>query len=156
MAAIIEPRRTSTLPPQRPALRLVPAPVATGPGTRRSAPTNVVALRPAGAIAELGLTTAHLVAAVVALVAVLLAALALGNGSTAGPSAAPSVRPSAAAAAAAADGAATITVRSGDTYWSIARRLQPTGDVRALVDQLQALNGAAVLQPGDQVVLPGQ
>ena len=30
----------------------------------------------------------------------------------------------------------------GDTYWSIARRLQPTGDVRPLVDRLAAADTA--------------
>ena len=45
-------------------------------------------------------------------------------------------------------------VQPGDTLWSIARRLQPEGDVRALVHQLVAANGGAELRVGQRVVLP--
>jgi hypothetical protein len=45
-------------------------------------------------------------------------------------------------------------VQPGDTLWSIARRLQPKGDVRALVHQLVDANGGADLQVGQWVVLP--
>ena len=48
---------------------------------------------------------------------------------------------------------AVYVVQPGDTYWTIARRLQPTGDVRALVDQLSADHAGAPLQPGEQLVL---
>jgi LysM repeat protein len=44
-------------------------------------------------------------------------------------------------------------VQPGDTYWTIARRLQPTGDVRVLVDRLSGDHGGAPLQPGEQLVL---
>ena len=45
-------------------------------------------------------------------------------------------------------------VQPGDTLWSIARRLQPEGDVRALVHQLVAANGGAELHVGQRLVLP--
>ncbi len=45
-------------------------------------------------------------------------------------------------------------VQPGDTLWSIARRLQPEGDVRALVHQLVAVNGGAALGVGQRLVLP--
>lgn len=45
-------------------------------------------------------------------------------------------------------------VEPGDTMWSIARSLQPSGDVRSLVDELVSANGGASLQIGDQIVLP--
>ena len=47
-----------------------------------------------------------------------------------------------------------VIARAEDTMWSIARRIQPTGDVRALVERLVAANGSAI-QPGDRVVVPG-
>ncbi|MBV8234473.1 MAG: LysM peptidoglycan-binding domain-containing protein [Acidimicrobiia bacterium] len=49
--------------------------------------------------------------------------------------------------------AAVYVVQPGDTYWSIARRLQPSGDVRALVDRLSTEHAGAPLQPGEQLTL---
>ena len=46
-------------------------------------------------------------------------------------------------------------VQPGDTLWSIARRLQPTGDVRPLVHRLERANGGARLQVGDRLALNG-
>lgn len=46
-----------------------------------------------------------------------------------------------------------IVVQSGDTLTSIARRLQPSGDVSGLVDRLAALHGPGALQPGDRIAL---
>jgi hypothetical protein len=45
-------------------------------------------------------------------------------------------------------------VQPGDTVWSIASRLQPTGDVRPLVDQLDARFGGSVLHAGETVLVP--
>ena len=45
-------------------------------------------------------------------------------------------------------------VQPGDTLWSIARSLQPEGDVRALVHQLAAHRHGAALQVGERIVLP--
>ena len=45
-------------------------------------------------------------------------------------------------------------VQPGDTLWSIARRLQPEGDVRPLVDQLVDLNGGADLAVGQRLPIP--
>src|SRR5262245_25214613 len=42
----------------------------------------------------------------------------------------------------------------GDTFWSIARRLQPDVDVRALVDAIVRVNGGAALDVGQRVVVP--
>jgi len=44
-------------------------------------------------------------------------------------------------------------VQPGDSYWTIARHLQPSGDVRALVDRLSAGHGGAPLQAGERLVL---
>ena len=49
--------------------------------------------------------------------------------------------------------AAVYVVQPGDTYWSIARHLQPSGDVRAVVDTLSSQHGGAPLQPGEQLAL---
>ena len=48
----------------------------------------------------------------------------------------------------------TFIVRPGDTLWAIARRMQPTGDVRPLVDRLAASRHGAALHPGDRLVRP--
>jgi LysM domain len=44
-------------------------------------------------------------------------------------------------------------VQPGDTLWTIARELAPTGDVRAGVDRLVDLNGSAALQTGQRLRL---
>ncbi|MGH9294231.1 MAG: LysM peptidoglycan-binding domain-containing protein [Acidimicrobiales bacterium] len=45
-------------------------------------------------------------------------------------------------------------VRPGDTLWSIASRLQPGGDPRPLVADLESQLGGAALLPGDRLHLP--
>ena len=132
MAAVIQPNR---LPAPRPALRLVPG----GAVTRSSAQALP--------------STAQLIALAAAVLCTVVLAIAVGRGALAALAPAP---PAAAAAAptAAAAGGTELVVRSGDTLWSLARQLQPTGDVRDLVDRLAAAHGAGVLQPGDRIVLP--
>ncbi len=44
-------------------------------------------------------------------------------------------------------------VQPGDTLWAIARRIQPEGDVRALVDELASELGGAIIQPGQRLDL---
>ncbi|MGH9178659.1 MAG: LysM peptidoglycan-binding domain-containing protein, partial [Acidimicrobiales bacterium] len=45
-------------------------------------------------------------------------------------------------------------VQPGDTLWSIARSLQPAGDVRPIVGQLDAARGGRPLRAGEHLVLP--
>ncbi|HEV7885999.1 MAG TPA: LysM peptidoglycan-binding domain-containing protein [Acidimicrobiales bacterium] len=45
-------------------------------------------------------------------------------------------------------------VQSGDTLWRIARALQPDGDVRPLVSQLERARHGAPLRVGERIVLP--
>lgn len=45
-------------------------------------------------------------------------------------------------------------VQPGDTLWSIARDLDPRGDVRLVVDRLVDLNGRAPLTVGQRLQLP--
>ena len=43
----------------------------------------------------------------------------------------------------------TVVAQSGDTLWSIARRVAPHDDPRRVVDSLAAAHGGADVQPGD-------
>jgi nucleoid-associated protein YgaU len=43
----------------------------------------------------------------------------------------------------------SVVVQPGDSVWAIARRVQPVGDVRPLVDELVARHGSAAIVPGD-------
>lgn len=49
---------------------------------------------------------------------------------------------------------ASYVVRPGDTLWQIARALQPTGDVRPLVQRLAAGRAGTPLLVGERLVLP--
>ncbi len=53
-------------------------------------------------------------------------------------------------------GESAVVVQSGDTLWSIATALDGEGDVRAVVDAIQELNGldGTALVPGQVLVLP--
>jgi nucleoid-associated protein YgaU len=59
-------------------------------------------------------------------------------------------------AAAATPGALHVVVQSGDSIWSIARRVQPTGDVRPLVDNITRANGSAAITAGQTILVPLQ
>jgi hypothetical protein len=50
---------------------------------------------------------------------------------------------------------ASYVVEPGDTLWSIARQLQPNGDVSGLVRSLARVNGGADLVVGQRLVLTG-
>ncbi|CAA9236060.1 MAG: hypothetical protein AVDCRST_MAG57-1276 [uncultured Blastococcus sp.] len=53
-------------------------------------------------------------------------------------------------------GVSSVVVEPGDTLWSIASSLDGEGDVRAVVDEIQELNGldSAELAPGQTLQLP--
>ena len=72
----------------------------------------------------------------------------VGEGAGAGPLADP--RP----AAISTGPVETHVVRPGDTIWSIARRVQPEGDVRPLVDRITSHRGGSPLQLGEEIVVP--
>jgi LysM repeat protein len=140
MAAIVQPHRlphpSERRAPARPDLRLV-----VGGGPARSAPSPV----------------AVVTLVVVALLVAAVGAVAVGRGALAGFAPEPvgaTAAPAPAGAVPPAD-AEIVVVQPGDTLWSIARRLVPGGDVRPLVDRLAAANGGTVLQPGQQLVVPG-
>jgi hypothetical protein len=48
---------------------------------------------------------------------------------------------------------AVYVVQPGVTIWSIAHELDPSGDARATVDRIVALNGGAALEPGQRLRL---
>jgi hypothetical protein len=48
-----------------------------------------------------------------------------------------------------------VVVQPGDTLWAIARRIQPTGDVRPLVDELAHRAGGAAVVSGQRLDLSG-
>jgi Tfp pilus assembly protein FimV len=58
--------------------------------------------------------------------------------------------------AAGATWGAVYVVQPGDTVWSIARRLQPSGDPRPLVDRLVAAHSGATLHVGERLPLPAR
>ena len=45
----------------------------------------------------------------------------------------------------------TVVAQSGDTLWSIARRVAPNDDPRRVVDSLAASRGGADVRPGDVI-----
>jgi hypothetical protein len=86
------------------------------------------------------------------LIAVLLLAAGavlgrLGGGPLTAPESAP-------APAVAATPRLLHVVQPGDTLWVIARALQPTGDVRPLVERLQASRHGQALRVGETITLP--
>jgi hypothetical protein len=75
-----------------------------------------------------------------ALVLLALPLRALGGTAVAGP---PSLRAS-----------VVYVVQPGDSLWSIASRVDPSGDPRALVSQLEAQTGSDRVVPGEHLRLP--
>jgi hypothetical protein len=67
----------------------------------------------------------------------------------------PTSRSSAPAAASTPGTTRAYVVQSGDTLWSIARTLRPHGEIRGLVDQLEARAGGATLVAGQRLRLDG-
>jgi Tfp pilus assembly protein FimV len=86
-----------------------------------------------------------------AITLVILAALGilLGAGSLAGAGQAPPSSSSRVELDTTAVASATHVVQPGDTLWSVARRIQPEGDVRPLVARLRAAHGPGPLLPGE-------
>jgi hypothetical protein len=134
MAAVVHPHRLAPTRSPRPELRVL-----SGGHARRPAP----AARP-------GLVAVAVI--VVLLAAVVGSVVALGRGALA--SWAPDPPGASTSPASASASGDAVVVRPGDTLWSVARRLQPTGDVRPLVDRLVASHGSPMVVPGDRVLVP--
>ena len=119
--------------PARPQLRLVE-------GGRSAAP------RPSARHALRAVLGGLALAALVALAALGAVNLLGADAAASGPaSTAESLHP-AGADASTPSASAVVVVQPGDTLWAIARRIQPTGDIRPLVDELaDRAGGAAVV-----------
>lgn len=92
--------------------------------------------------------------AVITLVVLAALGILLGAGSLAGAGQAPSPSPgSATQIETRSVAAATHVVQPGDTLWSLARRIQPEGDIRPLVARLRAAHGPGPLLPGQPLRL---
>lgn len=50
--------------------------------------------------------------------------------------------------------ATSYVVQPGDTLWSVARYLQPSGDLRPLVDRLARRTAGGPLRAGQRLLLP--
>lgn len=48
----------------------------------------------------------------------------------------------------------TVEADAGDTLWTLARQVQPSGDVRPAVEAMLAERGDAAVEVGDQVRVP--
>ena len=68
------------------------------------------------------------------------------------PTALPTVMESAASES--LNSGSSIIVKPGDTLWSIARQLQPAGDIRPLVDRIAKINNGHSLIAGQALLLP--
>lgn len=123
----------------RPALHLVP-PIQPRSRARRRASTRVYRRR-------------RLVVGVLMAVLLLAAGAVLGR-LGGGPLTAPETAPAAATSPTPAPPRLLHVVQQGDTLWVIARALQPTGDVRPLVDKLEASRHGQPLRVGEVVSLP--
>jgi len=138
MAAIAHPipRRTHrpATAPSRPELRVLE-------GGRRSG------IRPSAEVYRRRRLVA--LAALALVVFALLAGLARAG---VGPLAAPAVA-TLAPARPPAGAVGSYVVQPGDTWWTIAQRVNPHGDVRPIVDRLVARHGGAALQVGERVSL---
>lgn len=52
--------------------------------------------------------------------------------------------------------AVVVVVQPGETLWSVARALQPSGDVRPLVARLSRANGGSGVRAGDRLTVPAE
>lgn len=52
--------------------------------------------------------------------------------------------------------AVVVVVEPGETLWAIARDLQPTGDIRPMVDALSEIVGRSGLQAGQEIRIPAE
>jgi hypothetical protein len=131
MAAIAYPQ--SVPGHERPVLRLVPP-----PARHRRRPGRAVYRRRRLAV----------LAVLAVVIGLVVGATRLGGGplTASGPAPAPT--------AASDTTGGTYVVQPGDTIWALARRMQPSGDVRELVDRLAAARQGAPLRAGERIVLP--
>ena len=155
MAAVLTPRtdlapwNESPSHRPRPELRLIGGGADGTAGDTRPVHPDVAQRSP-------GVVVAGVVLAVVLMLGVVGAVRLLGADAAApGPaSTATSPRP-VGVDASVASVPSVVVVQPGDTLWGIARRLQPSGDVRPLVDRLAERAGGAGVQAGQRIDIGG-
>ena len=153
MAAVVVAPDRSIRPARRPVVVPARPPLQVIPGGRRAARDYAASRRTANRLHPAVYRRRRLGVALAVVTALLVAYLALTGlrALTADAASAPSGGP---VAAAAPVGSAYV-VQPGDTLWSIARTLQPSGDVRALVDRLADRVGSGPLVVGQSVPTDG-
>jgi LysM repeat protein len=164
MAAVIVPTTTTTPAPRRaplprPGLRVIPG----GRDAARRRRRHPAVYRRRRILAAVGVAVVAFTIALAVVGAASLLDGAAGSGSDAGPVVvAPAAAPASDAgpgpvvtppAGAPAPGRAAYVVQPGDTVWAIARRLQPEGDVRPLVDRIADRTDGGALVVGQRIPL---
>jgi nucleoid-associated protein YgaU len=154
MAAVVvvpsrhpRPARRVVVVPARPPLQLIP-------GGRRAARQYAADRRPAHRLHPAVYRRRRLGAALAVITLVLAAYLALSGFRLLATDAGAMASSSSAVAGSVAS-STTYLVRPGDTLWSIARSLKPSGDVRPLVDQLADRAGPGPLVAGRSLRVDG-
>ena len=155
MAAVVVAPDRSIRPARRPVVVPARPPLQVLPGGRRAARDYAASRRPANRLHPAVYRRRRLGVALAVVTALVVAYLALAGlqALTADAASAPSA--GAATATAPAPVGSAYVVQPGDTLWSIARTLKPSGDVRALVDRLADRVGSAPLVVGQSVPTDG-
>ena len=148
MAAVI----VTTTPARRSVERTTRPPLQVIPGGRKAARAHVRAQRATRPLAPAVYRRRRIGALLVLATLVLVAVLGVGalRSAVSAPGSSSAGRP-----AASVVGGPVHVVQPGDTLWSIARSLHPHGDIRVVVDRLEARLGGATLQPGQRVSVDG-
>ena len=94
-------------------------------------------------------------AAVVALASLGALQLLGADAAASGPASTTETLHPAGAGASTPPASAEVVVQPGDTLWAIARRLQPSGDIRELVDELARRAGGVALVSGQRLDVSG-
>ncbi|MEI7592813.1 MAG: LysM domain-containing protein [Actinomycetes bacterium] len=127
--------------PARPPLRVIP-------GGRKAARAHALGYRSSHGRLHPAIYRRRRLGVALAMVTVaVMASFAVTNASKVSANGAPT-SPVSVTKATATD---SYVVQAGDTLWSIARRIHPSGDVRGVVDRLADRAGSTVLQPGQSI-----